>query len=59
MTAPREHDEFERISLTSRMERDRLLIRQYEEGLTFHRARVEQTRYDLGRLDERLETRED
>jgi hypothetical protein len=51
----RERDEFERISLTAQVEKARLLIAQYEEGLRFFRIRIEDARYKIGRLDERLE----
>jgi ribosomal protein L15E len=50
----RERDEFERIELTARLQRARDFIAQYEEGLAFYRRQVEDTRYELGRLDERL-----
>ena len=51
----READEFRRIELTARLARDREIVAKYEAGLEFYRRRVEDTRYDLGRLDERLE----
>jgi ribosomal protein L15E len=50
----RERDEFKRIELTARLQRARDLIMQYEEGLAFYRGQVEDNRYELGRLDERL-----
>jgi len=53
-TTPREDDEFERMRLVAQLERDRLLIAQYEEHQTFYRSRIEDSRYELGRLDERL-----
>jgi hypothetical protein len=53
-TTPREEDEFERMRLVAEIERDRLLIAQYEEHQAFYRDRVEDNRYKLGRLDERL-----
>lgn len=49
-----EHDNFTRIQLTVRLESDRELVTQYEEGLAFHRGRIDDTRYELGKLDERL-----
>jgi hypothetical protein len=55
MGEQRQRDEFARMRLVARMERDREIITKYDEGLSFHRQRVEDTRYDLGRLDERLE----
>jgi hypothetical protein len=51
---PKEDDEFERIRLVAQIERDRQLIAQYEEHQAFYRNRVEDSRYELGRLDERL-----
>lgn len=54
MTGPREEDHFERIRLVAQIDRDRLLIAQYEEHQAFYRNRVEDSRYELGRLDERL-----
>lgn len=50
----READEFRRIELIERMGRDREIIAQYEAGMAFYRGRIEDTQYDLGRLDERL-----
>jgi ribosome-binding protein aMBF1 (putative translation factor) len=54
MNDERVKDEFTRMELASRLNRDREIINQYEAGLAFHRQRVEDTRYELGRLDERL-----
>lgn len=54
MTAPNEDDQFERIRLTAKMERARTFIEQYEQGQEFYRRQVEDIRYELGRLDERL-----
>lgn len=59
VTSPRESEEFERIQLAAQLERDRLIVRQYEEGLADRRYRIEQTRYRMGVLDERLSHRED
>lgn len=53
-TTPKEDDEFERMRLVAQIERDRLLIDQYEEHQAFYRNRIEDSRYELGRLDERL-----
>ncbi|GAA1411674.1 hypothetical protein ACFQZ4_31135 [Catellatospora coxensis] len=47
-------DEFERIDLRQELARDRAMIQQYEEGLTFRRLHMENILYELGRLDERL-----
>lgn len=55
MTDPGERDEFERIRITDRIERDRAMVRQYEEHLGFFRGRIEDNRYELGKLDERLD----
>ncbi|MEV0457878.1 hypothetical protein [Catellatospora methionotrophica] len=54
MRAERADDEFLRIRLTSELARDREIVVKYEEGLGFHRARIEANRYELGKLDERL-----
>ena len=54
MTIPKENDEVERMRLVAQIERDRLLIAQYEEHQAFYRGRVEDGRYELGRLDEQL-----
>jgi hypothetical protein len=53
-TTPREDDEFERIRLVAEIEHARLLIAQYDEHQAYYRGRVEDNRYQLGRLDERL-----
>jgi hypothetical protein len=50
----RVRDEFARMHLTAQLAKSREIIAQYEVGLAFHRRRVEDTRYELGRLDERL-----
>lgn len=54
MTTPRENGEFDRIRLVAQIERDRQLVTQYEEHQSFYRGRIEDNRYELGRLDERL-----
>ena len=54
MTASTDDDEFERIRLVAQIERDRHLVRQYDQHQSFYRARIEDGRYELGRLDERL-----
>jgi len=51
---PRERDEFRRIGLAADMERARGLILEYEEHQAHFRDRVEQARYEMGKLDERL-----
>jgi hypothetical protein len=54
MEDARVNDEFRRIRVTAQLSRDREMINQYEIGLAFHQQRVEDARYDLGRLDEGL-----
>ena len=54
MDDDRVRDEFTRMELTARLSRDREIIAQYETNVEFFRRRVEDTRYELGRLDERL-----
>lgn len=54
MTTPKERDEFERMRLVAQIERARAFIEQYEEHQEFYRRQVEDSRYELGRLDERL-----
>jgi len=55
----READEFERIQLWADIEKSRVLVAQYEEGQAFFRKRIENHHYESGRLDERLDTRND
>ncbi len=47
-------DEFDRIRLHEQIEKDRRFVVMYEENLAFYRGRIEDSRYELGRLDERL-----
>jgi hypothetical protein len=54
MASSRQGDEFERMRLVAQIERDRQLVAQYAEHQSFYRARIEDSRYELGRLDERL-----
>jgi hypothetical protein len=54
VTSTKEQDEFERIRLTVGVERARGLIKQYEEHQAYYRRQVEDSRYELGKLDERL-----
>ncbi len=49
-----ERDHFERIQLMEQLEKDRRMIASYEANMVFFRQRIEDTRYRLGRLDERL-----
>ena len=52
--ATRQNDEFERIRLWADIEKSRSIAEQYEEGQAFFRARIEEHRHEIGRLDERL-----
>jgi hypothetical protein len=52
--AARDRDEFERISLFADIERDRAMIERYEDGQAFFRTRIEDRKYRIGQLDERL-----
>jgi hypothetical protein len=54
MTTPNERDEFERMRLVAQIERARGLVARYEVHQEFYRRQVEDSRYELGRLDERL-----
>ena len=54
MTTPSERDEFERMRLAAQIERARELIAQYDRHQEFYRRQIEDSRYELGRLDERL-----
>jgi predicted DNA-binding protein YlxM (UPF0122 family) len=51
---PTERDEFDRMRLYQEVERARMIIVQYEKGLAFYRQEIEDKRYEIGRLDERL-----
>ncbi|MCP2322099.1 hypothetical protein HDA40_000606 [Hamadaea flava] len=55
MNDQRVKDEFDRIAVREQLGKDRRLIAQYEAGLAHARGKVEEARYKLGRLDERLE----
>lgn len=50
----RRRDQFRRIELMSQLEHDRGLIDVYEKGLAYFRTRIEDARYSLGKLDQRL-----
>lgn len=54
MEDARTQDEFERIKLHQDVERHRLVLEQYENGMRFYRQEIENKRYTIGRLDERL-----
>jgi len=54
MTTSNERAEFDRIRLVAQVERAHGLIAQYEEHQEFFRRQIEDSRYELGRLDERL-----
>lgn len=49
-------DELRRIELHHQMEKDRAKIVQYETGLAHFRQEIEQKQYEIGRLDERLDS---
>lgn len=51
---PTEGDQFDRIRLHQEIERARQLIRTYQEHMAFYQRKIEDNRYELGRLDERL-----
>jgi hypothetical protein len=51
---PWEQDEFDRIKLHQDIERARAMLAQYETGMAHFRREIENWRYKLGRLDERL-----
>jgi hypothetical protein len=42
------------IRLVAQIERARTLVTRYEEHQEFYRRQIEDSRYELGRLDERL-----
>ena len=46
--------EFARMKLTADLAKFREFIAQYESGLAFARGQVEDTQYQLGRLDQML-----
>jgi hypothetical protein len=54
VTAPDEHGEFERIRLVAQIERARMLVAQYAEHQEFYLRQIEDSRYELDSLDERL-----
>lgn len=54
MDEKRVGDEFSRIELVARLEKERAIMSQYESGLAHMRRRVERTRYEMGHVDERL-----
>lgn len=54
MDQQRERDELSRMQLTVELERSREIVTQYEVGMVYHRNRIENARYNLGKLDERL-----
>ncbi len=54
MDSQRERDEFERMRLTAQIERARMLVAQYDEHQEFFRRQIEDSRYELGRLDQKL-----
>jgi hypothetical protein len=54
MPTPVDDDEFERIKRVERIQRAREILAQYEDGMAFYRRQIEDDRYQIGRLDERL-----
>jgi hypothetical protein len=54
MESSTEDDEFEGIQTADQIERDRALVAQCDDHQSYHRTRIENNRYKLGRLDERL-----
>jgi hypothetical protein len=54
MKMDNDESQFQRIRRHSQLDRDREIVRQHEEGLAYYRRRIEDARYELGRLDERL-----
>jgi hypothetical protein len=51
----REKDEFDRIRLAAKLERNHELVEKYEEGMRYVWNEIANARYNLGKLDERLE----
>ena len=54
MEEERVRDEFSRMKITAELIRFREMISQYEAGLAFRRQKVENYRYRLDRLDQKL-----
>jgi hypothetical protein len=52
--ATRDEDHFERIRLAADIERARNLIERYDDGQAFYQNLIENSKYKIGRLDERL-----
>lgn len=50
----RDDHQFARIQLREDVDKARLLIARYEEGLSFYRAEIEQHMFQLGVLEEKL-----
>lgn len=51
---PRERDEFRRIHLTAELERARQIVTLYDQNQRTFRRKIEDSLYQLGKLDERL-----
>lgn len=47
-------DEIKRMDLHEDLEKDRLIVASYEVGLKHYHRAIEEKRYQIGRLDERL-----
>jgi hypothetical protein len=50
----REKDKFERISLHERIEKARMVIDHYLEGMAFYHKEIAKYNYIIGRIDQRL-----
>lgn len=51
---PKEEDEFRRMEIMNKISRSREIIKQYELGFDFCRTQIEDSIYELGRINERL-----
>lgn len=54
MDNPRERDQFARIELLTKLQRDREIVAMYEENLAKLRQEIGMKLHKLGKLDERL-----
>lgn len=54
MDNPEERDQFARIELLTKLQRDREIVAMYEHNLAELRATIEEKIHKLGKLDERL-----
>jgi hypothetical protein len=51
---PNETDHFERIQRLTSIDREREIVARYVEGIAFYQSKIEDHRYAIGRIDERL-----